>query len=201
MFKKISHEMALEPSRDEQSRQNFVAALRCHVLGDMAETMRDRYFERFESGGNKAEDGPAVHDRMQGDNYFRFYSSMRYNAQEMVFRSVIPQVERNLDGLIEQSAELRAQHNQEPELQEGFEVPDSVTKLDVHLAPGGYHTEYAAGDIATGAIYDNSINVFAFNQMGRDLSDIGHTMANYVRLQLPDLKPAKNPGLRLYDRL
>ena len=191
MFKKISHEMALEPSRDEQSRQNFVAALRQHVLGDMAETMRDRYFECFESAGNEAEDGPAVHDRMQGDSYFRFYSSMRYNAQEMVFRSVIPHIERNLDSLIEQAAELRATHRQEPELHEEFSVPDSVSKLDVHLSPGGYHTEYADGDIAAGAIYDNSINVFAFNQMGQDLSDIGYTMANYVRLQLPDLKPEK----------
>ncbi|MBT8422223.1 MAG: methyltransferase domain-containing protein, partial [Gammaproteobacteria bacterium] len=125
------------------------------------------------------------------DAYFRFYSSMRYNAQEMVFRSVTPMVDRNLDALIDQSAAIRAAHDQQPELRAEFAVPDSVSKIDVHLAPGSYHTEYAPGDVAAGAVYDNSINVFAFNQMGEDISDIGHTMANYVRLKLPELSPQR----------
>ncbi len=189
MIKNLSHELALQPTRDERSRQGFVAALRSHVLGDMAETMRERYFDRYESAGSVAADGPAVHDRMQGDSYFRYYSSMRYNAQEMVFRSVTPMIDRNLDALNDKAAGLRRDKGQDAQLDADFHVPDSVTKIDVHLAPGSYHTEYAEADVAAGAIYDNSINVFAFNQMGRNIDDIGHTMANYVRLMHPDFRP------------
>ncbi len=191
MIKNLSHELALEPTRDEQSRQGFVAALRSHVLGDMAETMRQRYFDRYESAGNVATDGPAVHDRMQGDSYFRFYSSLRYNAQEMVFRSVTPMIDRNLDALNDNAAALRKDRGNDPHLAADFSVPDSVAKIDVHLAPGSYHTEYADDDVAAGAIYDNSINVFAFNQMGRNNDDIGHTMANYVRHKFPNFTPER----------
>ena len=74
---------------------------------------------------------------------------------------------------------------------ENFEVPRNVANIDVHLAPGSYHTEYADDDVAAGAIYDNAINVFSFNQMGRNVDDIGWTMANYVRLKFPDFKPEK----------
>ena len=61
----------------------------------------------------------------------------------------------------------------------------------MHLAPGSYHTEYAENDVAAGAIYDNSINVFAFNQMGRNMDDIGHTISNYLRLSYPDFSPER----------
>ena len=65
----------------------------------------------------------------------------------------------------------------------------SVTEIEVHLSPGSYHTEYAEEDVASGAIYDHSSNVFAFNQMGRNNDDIGHTMSNYVRLNFPEFQP------------
>jgi hypothetical protein len=61
----------------------------------------------------------------------------------------------------------------------------------VHLSPGSFHSEYQADDVSPCAIYDNSINVFAFNQMGRDIDDIGHSFANYVRLAWPDFRPQR----------
>ena len=189
MIKNLSHELAIEPTRDEKARQGFVAALRSHVLGDMAETMRERYFDRYEQDG-PAHSGPEVHDRMQADNYFRFYSAMRYNAQEMVHRSVTPMVDRNLGELNARAAGIRDTNMMEADIT-GADVPDNVAKIDVHLQPGSYHTEYAENDVAAGALYDNSINVFAFNQMGRNMDDIGQTMSNYVRIRHPDFKPAK----------
>jgi len=193
MIKQHQHALRPEVSKDQGSRQEFVSALRSHVLGHMAENMRARYMERTENG--RAEFAPStgeeVHEAMQSDSYFRFYSAVRVNAQEMVFRSVVPVVDGQLDSLIERAAELRDKHDADPTLLEDFAVPRSVSAIDVHLSPGSYHTEYADNDVAAGAIYDSSINVFAFNQMGRNVDDIGHTMANYTRLKLPQIKPAR----------
>lgn len=198
MFKDLSHSLAVPPSRDERSRQEFVASLRHHALDDMAGTMRRRYEARVAPGfqrehGRQPGSGEEVHDAMRPDPYFQFYSAVRYNAQEMVFRSVIPTVDRSLDDL---NGRVR-ERLQDPAatgslaVDPAFPVPRSVTEIDVHLAPGSYHTEYADGDAAGGAIYDNAINVFAFGQMGRDVDDIGTSFANWLRLRYPDFRPAR----------
>ena len=38
-------------------------------------------------------------------------------------------------------------------------------------------------------MYDNGFNVFAFGAMGTEHNDIGMSMANFVRLRFPELKP------------
>ena len=189
MLKSLNHELAAPATKDERSRQEFVAALRGHVLGNMADHMRDRYYSEY-ADDVAAENGNDVHDAMLNDAYFRFYSSVRYNAQEMVFRSVTPSIERNLPELNNKAADLRAEANN-LQLDDSVEVPRSVSAIDVHLAPGSYHSEFADNDVATGAIYDHSINVFAYNQMGENMDDIGTTMSNYVRLNNPDFKPTR----------
>lgn len=198
MLKDLSHELAITPTRDERTRQEFVASLRHYVLDDMASTMKRRYEAKVAPAfarehGRAPATGEEVHDAMKPDPYFQFYSSVRYNAQEMVFRSVIPMIDRNLDDL---NARVQAKLA-DPSVggsvktDPGFPVPRSVSDIDVHLAPGSYTSEYAAGDAAGGAIYDNAINVFAFNQMGRDMDDIGHSFANWLRLKHPDFRPAR----------
>ena len=197
MIKNLSHDLCLPPSRDERTRQEFVASLRHHVLDDMASSMRERYehhvkpaFER--SAGRAPTDGDEVHDAMRDDPYFQFYSSIRYNAQEMVFRSVIPIIDRDLEHLNSLAKEIRTAPGEDSgqlELNPDLDIPVNVSNIDVHLSPGSYHSEYQADDVSPGAIYDNSINVFAFNQMGRNTDDIGHSFANYVKLAFPDFKP------------
>lgn len=192
MLKDLSHGLKVTPTRDERTRQEFVASLRHHILDDMARVMRRRYEQRVAPAFERAEgrpprDGDEVHDAMLGDRYFSFYSAIRYNAQEMVFRSVIPMIDRNLETLNAQAGARPGTATLDPALP----VPANVANIDVHLAPGSYHTEYLPGDVAPGAIYDHSINVFAFNQMGRDLDDIGHSFANYVRLAFPAFRPGR----------
>jgi ubiquinone/menaquinone biosynthesis C-methylase UbiE len=190
MLKDLSHDLRVTPSRDERTRQEFVASLRNYILADMAGSMREVYEKRIlpefsRERGRPPADGDEVHDALQEERYFRFYSSIRYNAQEMVFRSVIPVVERNLE-------DLNARAHARPGaavLDPALTVPNNVSNIDVHLSPGSYHSEYRPDDVSAGAIYDNSINVFAFNQMGRDVDDIGHSFANYVRLAFPAFQP------------
>jgi len=199
MIQDLQHELKLSPSRDESARQEFVSSLRGYILVDMASSMKDRYEKEVKplyrrEYGQDPVDGPAVHNAMKSDLYFRFYSSIRYNAQEMVWQSVVPVVERDLDDLIGQARKLRDGQNKVKgsiHLNSKVEIPNNVSKIDVHLAPGSYHTEYTEDDVATGTIYDNGLNIFASNMMGRNLSDIGDSMSNYIRLKYPDFKPQK----------
>ncbi len=192
----LKHELNLTPTRDEKSRQELISALRGYVLVDMAMNMNQRYESEVkpkyqQQHGEVPQSGPDVHKAMRGDDYFKFYSSIRYNAQEMVWRSVIPTIDRELDGLVEQANVLSADDTVggELKLNDALEVPKNVSQFDVHLAPGSYHSEYVENDLAAGAIYDNGLNVFAANMMGENLSDIGQSMSNYVRLKFPDFAP------------
>jgi ubiquinone/menaquinone biosynthesis C-methylase UbiE len=199
MINTLQHKMALRPSQDEKSRQEFVSSLRGHILVNMASSMQQRYEEvvlpQFDVKNGRAPiNGAEVHKEMKSDLYFKFYSSVRYNAQEMVWRSVIPVVSRNLQEMVVKAAKLRDDESSTKgslTLNPNLKVPSNVAKIDVHLAPGSYHTEYIENDIAAGAIYDNGLNIFSANLMGRNLDDIGESMANYVRLKYPNFKPEK----------
>ena len=140
----------------------------------MRASYEQRVLPAFERAHGRAPaDGDEVHDAMQEERYFRFYSSIRYNAQEMVFRSVIPVVDRNLEEL---GARVRAAARQGgPESRpQGTQQRQPTSTCTCR--PGSYHSEYQPDDVSAGAIYDNSINVFAFNQMGRNIDDIGHSL-------------------------
>ena len=190
MISQLNHDLRVAPTKDERARQEFVGALRSHVLGNMATHMRKHYHDRYAPKA-EAKTGRDVHDAMQADAYFRYYSSIRYNAQEMVHRSIVPPIARAHGNINEAAAAISAKTSSFAALDPELEIPRSVTDIDVHLTPGSYHTEYAENDVAAGARYDNSINVFAFNQMGKDTDDIGHTMSNYLRLTYPDFKPER----------
>jgi ubiquinone/menaquinone biosynthesis C-methylase UbiE len=199
MIHDLLHDLKVEPTRDESARQEFVSCLRGYILVDMATTMNRRYTNKvaphFEREHARLPDGgPEVHKAMKSDLYFKFYSSIRFNAQEMVWRSVIPVVERNLGGLINQSKELtddKSNASGSVRLDRELKIPRNVSAVDVHLAPGSYNTEYAPDDVAAGAIYDNGLNIFGSNMMGGNLDDIGESMSNYVRLKYSDFHPKK----------
>jgi ubiquinone/menaquinone biosynthesis C-methylase UbiE len=195
MNQAVTTDLQVNFNRHERARMDFVSSLRAHVLTRMAPAMREHYeqnvapqVERAE--GRAPETGPEVHAVMRAEKPFKFYSASRNSAQEMVFASVIDGVERQVDRLNAAAANLRATDGSGSlTLDPALALPKNVSDIDVHLAPGGYYSEYGDEDIATGAIYDHSIRVFTFGQFGRDLNDIGSTMANFVRLRFPEFKP------------
>jgi ubiquinone/menaquinone biosynthesis C-methylase UbiE len=195
----LGHDLAIPKSRDNRARERFVSSLRAYVLNDMAHSMRQHYERRVVSHweqehGVAPEDGPEVHRAIRTDPYFKSYSSVRCTAQQMVWNTVINSVEERLPELAERGRKLgedqgRAQGTLE--LDATLAVPDYVRAVDVHLMPGNYHEERAPDDVAAGAIYDNGLNVFAFGAMGKDLNDIGWSMANFVKTRFPKLNPER----------
>lgn len=189
----LAHELKIPFSRDQEARQDFISALRGYILNDMAANMKARY-ERdvAPSFARKHGHAPAtqddVHDAMRADASFKFYSAIRVNAQEMVWRSVIPAVAENLPTLDAKIDTLSGKAGGSLTLNRSLLAPKNVADLDVHLMPGGYAADQTA---AAGAIYDNGLAVFSAGFMGAQFDDIGLSMANFVRVRFPDFAPRR----------
>jgi SAM-dependent methyltransferase len=186
----LQHDLRLPQTLDEGARQDFVAALRGFVLHDMAGDMRAVY-ERdvrprlVRELGREPRDGSEVHQALKHSDYFRFYSSIRVNAQEMTWDSVRDKVQRSRGTINARcaAAEGPGSLTLDPDLA----VPRSVSGIDVHLLPGNYDREGGDGDAAQGAFYDNGAAVFFMGLMGPDQGDIGRTLARFVKGKYPDL--------------
>ncbi|MCY4357573.1 MAG: class I SAM-dependent methyltransferase [Gammaproteobacteria bacterium] len=192
----LKHDLFMAGNRRHQAKQDFVSGLRAFILNDMANGMKSRYEQgiapALEQHGQTPADGPAVHNALKDDLYFKFYSSMRYNTQEMVWRSVQHPIEENLDTLQSQASKYLEQEDSAGsslKLDPDLKLPSNVADIDVHLAPGAYHEEICADDVSAGAVYDHGFNVFSFGMMGENHDDIGHSMANYIKVKFPDFQP------------
>lgn len=193
MAYELKHDLRLPATLDETARQEFVAALRGFVLHDMAQDMKTVY-ERDVAPraardlGHAPKDGSEVHQAIKGNNYFRFYSSMRVNAQEMTWDSVRDSVERSRDELESRIGATLESGPGSLTLDPDMKVPRSVSGIDVHLLPGNYDRQYGDRDATQGAFFDHGAAVFYMGLMGPDQGDIGRTMARFVRGRYPDLK-------------
>ncbi len=187
----LSHDLKVAHGRDALARQDFISSLRGFILNDMASAMRDRYHDAVEPAfvrreGRWPQTQDEVHASMRKDLYFKFYSAVRYNAQEMVWRSVIPGVEAALPELTGKIEALAGAAGGSLTLDPDLKTPENVAALDVHLMPGGYAP---ADTPAAGAVYDNGLAVFSAGFMGPHLDDIGLSMSNYVKHRFPDFEP------------
>lgn len=199
MTEYVRHELRVEPTQDEFARQKFMQGMRTYVLHDVAGGMKTVYDRKVEPAFIKRhdrspKDGPEVHKALKDETLFKFYSSLRCNAQEMSFRSVIPTLERNFE-TTNRKAQALSQSTENAagsvETDPSFAVPRYVSELDVHLMPGNYDTEYTDNDVTQGALYDNGISVFSMGLFGDELDDIGTTISKFISTKHPEFKPAR----------
>jgi ubiquinone/menaquinone biosynthesis C-methylase UbiE len=188
------HSLRLTKTRDEKARMNFVSGLRGYVLNDLANDMRAAFETAVEPefrGRQKRapKDGREVHKAIKENEHFKFYSSLRVTAQDMVWQSVLPPLERQRDELKTKAHQLEAKGVGSLQLKPTFAVPRYASAIDVHLMPGNYDSEFDQGDLSAGALYDNGLAVFSFGLMGQNLDDIGQSIARFVRAKYPEFHP------------
>jgi ubiquinone/menaquinone biosynthesis C-methylase UbiE len=193
----LKHDLRLRKTRDDKARMNFVSGLRSYVLNDMANGMRAVYEGEVEPRfrqrtGRLPKNGPEVHATLKSNEYFKFYSSLRVTAQDAVWQSVAPALERQREELAVKAQEVA---DRAPlgslKLNPDLEVPRYVKAIDVHLMPGNYDTEYGPDDMSAGALYDNGLTVFSFGLMGQNLDDLGQSIARGIRAKYPDFAPRR----------
>jgi ubiquinone/menaquinone biosynthesis C-methylase UbiE len=187
------------PTANERARQQFISTLRKAALVDVGGAMKRAYETKVEpeferAHGHKPTHARDIRDAMEEQEIYKFYSSLRYNAQEMVWESVRPQVERHLPEMIA-IADRAAQSPTSGgslRLNPDLKIPRYVSELDVHLMPGCFHSEHTDRDVAQGAIYTYGVGVFYGGlKMMKAGGGPGASIANFLKYGYPDFKPAK----------
>ena len=192
----LKHELKIPLRRDEKARAAFVSDLRRHVLNDLAAGMRRDYQAAVEPAwrarhGGVPRTAAEVHAALRGRESFRFFSSLRVTSQDMLYQTVRPAIERERRELARKARRLATSGIGSLSLRPGFEVPRSVSAVDIHLMPGSYDTEYDAGDLTMGAVYENRLAISTFGLFGPNLDDIGQSIARMVRARHPGFAPRR----------
>lgn len=190
-------EALASPTLDERGRQRFCSALRRFAIQDMPERLQRDFEERVkparEARGERLDTARAIDAAMAGEDSYRFYSVLRYNAQEMCFLSVQESVERALPEMI---AVARAAVDRRPaggtlRLDPTLRVPRYVTALDVHLTPGCFHSEFTEDDVAQGAVVSLGSRVFTASMNHRAWGGVAKVIGRWVKHVRPDFRPLR----------
>ncbi len=194
----IDIETLFQPTHDERARQQFVSTLRKHAIVDLRNLLRHDYESRVEPAldarGESPQDWRGVGRAMEKEQSYRFYSSVRYNAQEMSFLSVQDSVERALPGMIEvaKDASTRNPAGGSLRIPAQFDVPRYVSAFDVHLVPGSFNAEYTADDVAQGAVIWFGSKVFAGRHPFRKMPGaVAESVAQWLRRKQPGFAPRR----------
>ncbi len=192
MTVELQHPMKAQSTPDEVARSRFTSGMRSLILNDLAADMRSAYDRRAapafkKEHGRDPETSREAHQALRGDPAFNIYSTMRVQAQKMVWASVADGVERE-SGRLAAEAE-KADGEGSLMLDPSLEVPKNVHAIDVHLMPGSY----TRGDdsLEAGAVYDRGLAVFSMGLMGANLDDIGLSMSQYIKRRYPDFAPKR----------
>jgi 2-polyprenyl-3-methyl-5-hydroxy-6-metoxy-1,4-benzoquinol methylase len=188
------HSMLPQPQHDEQARQDFVSALRGHLSGKLMpgnyQIFARRVEPRFErQHGRTPKNEQEVRELMTRDPFYQFWSAMQRRSQELLWESVIDPVERELPTLIKK-AKSRGKVGS-LRLDPRLEIPRYHAAADIHLQPGGYHSDFTDDDVAAGAVYDKGINLYMGGALGPHNNLMGDTLLAFLREHHADFQPKR----------
>ncbi len=195
------HEMLAQPNHDELARQEFVTSLRGHLSGRVMPGAYRVYQSRVEPAfrakhGRSPENPEEVRQVMTRDSYYQFWSAMQRRSQEQLWESVIDPTERQLPQLVERADKLAKRkltrgRRGSLKLDPTLEIPRYHRAVDIHLQPGGYHTDFRPDDVAAGVVYDKGINLYMGGALGPENNLMGDTLVAYLREKHPQFQPKR----------
>jgi SAM-dependent methyltransferase len=191
----------LKPTHDEFARQRAIAVLHSHAMlnlrFDVRKTLETNAAPKFErEHGHAPRDGREIAEALKDDHFFKFYSTIRYNAQEMGPMSRQPAVERALPQMIEVFRKIRETRpaGGTLKLNPDLQVPRYVTELDTHLSPGGFASEYTEDDVAQGVLLGRGLSSSSGKMRivkARNFGGIGESIAYWSKQVYPDFEPRR----------
>jgi len=189
------HPMMARRSHDDAARQRAVRTLRQRLLPKLAAGSREMYYRTVEpalraaNGGQVVDDHREIRRAMMDHPYVRFQLGTHRVIQELMYETLIDSVQPQLQELAEKARSLPrglGSLRLDPQLK----VPRYITAVDIHCQPGGYANELFEGDVAAGAIYDRSINMYQSGAGG--MTDyMGRGVIGYLDKVWPDFRPRR----------
>jgi SAM-dependent methyltransferase len=189
------HAMFPDATHDEQAQQSFIKSLRAHVSRNFNEGNRALYEDtivpEFEAEHGRApRTRKELREAFAAQPHHQWWSSMMRTTQEILYDTVGPSIERQLPELTARAKALRGKIGSLT-LNENVEMPRYLTAVDIHCKPGSYHTELMNDDVFAGAEFDRTYRLYSMGAFGRDLDDVGVTLARWVKEHHPDLQPKR----------
>jgi ubiquinone/menaquinone biosynthesis C-methylase UbiE len=183
----MSHAMLPQANHDETVEQLFVRDLKVW-MADAVEPHMRKVAETLDPGAASNNRIESVYHRLQKDDAFRSWASLRRTSQEMLWDAVETSIERQSDGLEAKAAEAPAMGSLTL-AGDDFVLPPYLARGDVHLMPGGYD---GGEGIAQGALMDRGGAVYMLGRNGGLMNDgRGKTVVSHLRTLYPDFAPAR----------
>jgi SAM-dependent methyltransferase len=195
------HAMLPDLKHDDRARLSFVKAFRGHLSSKVMPGTYQVYAGRVEPAfrravGRTPGTEQEVREHMTRDPFYQFWSAMQRRSQELIWESVIEPTERQLPALIDRSrklakAKLKGKRRGSLRLDPKLVVPRYHTAVDIHLQPGGYHTDFTGDDVAAGAVYDLGINLYSNDMLGPENNALGDLLVGFFQERFPAEKPKR----------
>ena len=130
---------------------------------------------------------------MLRDPYYQMFSSLKRTQQELMWEASGTTTERVYTDLRDKAKRVAARRAKRGSLHlnPDLEVPRYNALVDIHIQPGGYHTDLADDDIFAGALYDHAVYSYATGALGPMNDDMGHAVVKYVKDTHPGFTPRR----------
>lgn len=192
----VKHAMLPTPTHDEAALQSFVKSFRGHLAAKVMPGTYAVYEKRVAPAfharhGRPPKDQHEVRRWMEADPYYQFWSAMQRRSQELMWDSIIDSTERELPALVARAKQTGRRAKGSLRLDPALPVPRYHTAADIHLQPGGYHSEFVPDDVAAGAIYDQGIYIYLNGALGPRNEAMGLLLTGYAREKFPECAPRR----------
>lgn len=198
MSDQFQHPMLPRSTHDDEARQGFVRSFKIHLFGEISPGNRTVYdgkvrpeFEKKHQRGPKGRHD--IWKSMLQNPYYQMYSSLKRTQQELMWETSGETAERSyaeLKGKAKKIAVAKAKRGS-LRLDPKLKVPRYNTMVDIHIQPGGYHTDIVDDEIFAGALYDHAVYNYATGALGPLNDDMGQTVVKYLRDNHPDFQPRR----------
>lgn len=198
MARNLQHDMLPRADAEDLARQRYVLALKTH-LGRRLRPGNAVIWERAVKPAYERAHGHAPTERgdIAGAMYahpgYQSWSALNRVAQELMWESVGEAVFRESDRM---SAEYRRLHDSRPaggslKLDEDFEVPNAIRRINIHLQPGGYARDESPDDVIAGAFYEAGGALYSMGQSIGTRESKAQIVQRYLGERYPDFKPRR----------
>jgi ubiquinone/menaquinone biosynthesis C-methylase UbiE len=191
-MKQQRHRMLPEETHDEAARSAFISQLRKYATTSVYPQLKPHYaslrIEHIRKTGTDPKTTEFVRKILEGSNFYNGFSLMVRATQEMLWDTLGEVVERQLPELVAKAAHARSVRGSLT-LNPTLPIPDYAAAVDIHVMPGGFHTDLGPDDVFAGALYDRGVYLFATEGLGPLNDELGQSTVNSLQHQFPHFRP------------